>query len=143
MSKSAYSAPVPMGWGLPPLTLWERDRARGVETSGPWQDPRILQLALIPAFDFTAGRRMNLAVSIALSHLLSHRRQTLVSLLGITLGVAFFMAVTSLMQGLRRGFHQAARGQLSRMSRSTTNIATRARSPCSKPMPEPPWSCAA
>ena len=42
---------------------------------------------------------MNLALSIALSHLLSHRRQTLVSLLGITLGVAFFMAVTSLMQG--------------------------------------------
>ena len=42
---------------------------------------------------------MNLAVSIALSHLSSHRRQTLVSLLGITLGVAFFMAVTSLMQG--------------------------------------------
>ena len=42
---------------------------------------------------------MNLALSIALSHLRSHRRQTLVSLLGITLGVAFFMAVTSLMQG--------------------------------------------
>ena len=42
---------------------------------------------------------MKLSLSIALSHLLSHRRQTLVSLLGITLGVAFFMAVTSLMQG--------------------------------------------
>lgn len=42
---------------------------------------------------------MNLAVSIALSHLLSHRRQTLVSLLGITLGVAFFLATSSLMQG--------------------------------------------
>ncbi len=42
---------------------------------------------------------MNLAVSIALSHLLSHRRQTLVSLLGITLGVAFFLATSALMQG--------------------------------------------
>ncbi|MGA7325846.1 MAG: ABC transporter permease [Rhodomicrobium sp.] len=42
---------------------------------------------------------MRLALSIALSHLLSRRRQTLVSLLGITLGVAFFLAVSSLMEG--------------------------------------------
>lgn len=42
---------------------------------------------------------MNLALSIALSHLLSRRRQTIVSLLGIALGVAFFLAVSSLMQG--------------------------------------------
>jgi len=42
---------------------------------------------------------MKLSLSIALSHLFSHRRQTLVSLLGITLGVAFFLATSSLMQG--------------------------------------------
>ena len=47
---------------------------------------------------------MKLALSIALSHLLSHRRQTLVSLLGITLGVAFFLAVTALMRGDDREF---------------------------------------
>lgn len=42
---------------------------------------------------------MKLAVSIALSHLLSRKRQTIVSLMGITLGVAFFLAVSSLMHG--------------------------------------------
>lgn len=42
---------------------------------------------------------MKLALSIALSHLLSRRRQTVVSLLGIALGVAFFLAVSSLMRG--------------------------------------------
>jgi len=42
---------------------------------------------------------MSLALSIALSHLLSRRRQTLVSLLGVMLGVAFFLAVSSMMQG--------------------------------------------
>jgi lipoprotein-releasing system permease protein len=47
---------------------------------------------------------MKLAFSIALSHLLSHRRQTAVSLLGITLGVAFFLAVTALMRGDDREF---------------------------------------
>jgi lipoprotein-releasing system permease protein len=47
---------------------------------------------------------MKLALSIALSHLLSRRRQTLVSLLGVTLGVAFFLAVSSLMQGSDNDF---------------------------------------
>ncbi len=42
---------------------------------------------------------MKLALSIALSHLLSRRRQTIVSLMGIALGVAFFLAVSSLMRG--------------------------------------------
>jgi lipoprotein-releasing system permease protein len=47
---------------------------------------------------------MKLALSIALSHLLSRRRQTLVSLLGVTLGVAFFLAVSALMQGSDNDF---------------------------------------
>jgi lipoprotein-releasing system permease protein len=47
---------------------------------------------------------MKLALSIALSHLLSRRRQTLVSLLGVTLGVAFFLAVSSMMQGSDNDF---------------------------------------
>ncbi len=42
---------------------------------------------------------MRLSLSIALSHLLSRRRQTIVSLTGISLGVAFFMAVSALMSG--------------------------------------------
>lgn len=42
---------------------------------------------------------MNLYVDIALSHLRSRRRQTIVSLLGVVLGVGFFLAVSSLMRG--------------------------------------------
>lgn len=47
---------------------------------------------------------MNLPTSIALSHLLSRRRQTLVSLSGICLGVAFFLAVSALMRGSEEDF---------------------------------------
>ncbi len=47
---------------------------------------------------------MNLALSIALSHLLSRRRQTVVSLMGMALGVAFFLAVSALMQGSEDDF---------------------------------------
>ena len=42
---------------------------------------------------------MKLALSIALSHLLARRRQTVVSLMGIGLGVAFFLATSSMMSG--------------------------------------------
>ena len=41
---------------------------------------------------------------IALKHLLARRRQSLVSTLGIVLGVAFFLAVASLMQGSESDF---------------------------------------
>ena len=41
---------------------------------------------------------------IALKDLLARRRQSLVSLSGIVLGVAFFLAVSSLMQGSERDF---------------------------------------
>lgn len=47
---------------------------------------------------------MKLALSIALSHLLSRRRQTVVSLLGIVLGVAFFLAVSAMMKGSEDDF---------------------------------------
>ncbi|MFZ9708327.1 MAG: ABC transporter permease [Steroidobacteraceae bacterium] len=42
---------------------------------------------------------MNLSLDIALSHLRGRRRQTIVSLLGVMLGVAFFLAVSALMRG--------------------------------------------
>ena len=45
---------------------------------------------------------MNLLFDIALSHLRSRRRQTIVSLLGVVLGVAFFLAVSALMRGSER-----------------------------------------
>jgi lipoprotein-releasing system permease protein len=45
-----------------------------------------------------------LSFKIALAHLTSRRRQTIMSLLGISLGVAFFMAVSSLMRGSERDF---------------------------------------
>jgi lipoprotein-releasing system permease protein len=45
-----------------------------------------------------------LALDIALGHLTSRKRQTLVSLSGVVLGVAFFLAVSSLMRGSEKDF---------------------------------------
>ncbi|MGE5503098.1 MAG: ABC transporter permease [Actinomycetota bacterium] len=47
---------------------------------------------------------LSLGMDIALQHLLHRRRQTLVSLMGVTLGVAFFIAIASMMQGFQRDF---------------------------------------
>lgn len=47
---------------------------------------------------------MTLGLRIALVHLTSRKRQTVMSLLGIALGVAFFMAVSSLMRGSEQDF---------------------------------------
>jgi len=45
-----------------------------------------------------------LGLSIALQHLSHRRRQTLVSLLGVSLGVAFFIGISAMMQGFQRDF---------------------------------------
>lgn len=47
---------------------------------------------------------MWLPLSIAVTHLTSRRRQTLVSLGGVVLGVAFFLAVSSMMRGSEKDF---------------------------------------
>ncbi len=47
---------------------------------------------------------MRLALRIALTHLLARKRQTLVSLSGIVLGTAFFLAVSALMRGSEADF---------------------------------------
>lgn len=47
---------------------------------------------------------MSVHSDIALSHLRGRRRQTVVSLLGVVLGVAFFLAVSSLMRGSEQDF---------------------------------------
>ncbi len=47
---------------------------------------------------------MKLLVSMALRHLLARKRQSIVSLLGIILGVGFFLAISSLMQGSEKDF---------------------------------------
>lgn len=47
---------------------------------------------------------MPLALRIALQHLRHRQRQTLVSLLGVALGVTFFIAISSMMQGFQRDF---------------------------------------
>lgn len=47
---------------------------------------------------------MKLLIAIALRQLLDRKRQSIVSLAGIVLGVAFFLAVASLMQGSERDF---------------------------------------
>lgn len=44
---------------------------------------------------------MNLKLDIALTHLRSRKRQTLVSVLGVAMGVGFFIAIASLMQGFQ------------------------------------------
>ena len=49
---------------------------------------------------------MSLAASIAISLLLSRRRQTIVSVLGITLGVSFFLAISAMMRGSENDFMQ-------------------------------------
>jgi lipoprotein-releasing system permease protein len=49
---------------------------------------------------------MKLHADVAFSHLRSRKRQTVVSLLGVVLGVAFFLAVSSLMRGSERDFIQ-------------------------------------
>ncbi|MFO1371508.1 MAG: ABC transporter permease [Candidatus Competibacteraceae bacterium] len=47
---------------------------------------------------------MSIRLTIAVAHLVNRKRQTLVSLTGIVLGVAFFLAVSSLMRGSERDF---------------------------------------
>ena len=47
---------------------------------------------------------MNLFLQIAAKHILARKRQSLVSLLGIIIGVAFFLAIASLMQGSQNDF---------------------------------------
>jgi lipoprotein-releasing system permease protein len=47
---------------------------------------------------------MRLMIFIALKHLMARKRQSLVSLVGIVLGVAFFLAIASLMQGTEEDF---------------------------------------
>lgn len=47
---------------------------------------------------------MRLSAAIAASHLLSRRRQTIVSLLGVVLGMGFFLAVSALMRGSDNDF---------------------------------------
>lgn len=47
---------------------------------------------------------MLIQFQIALTHLTGRRRQTLVSLTGVVLGVAFFLAVSSLMRGSEKDF---------------------------------------
>jgi hypothetical protein len=49
-------------------------------------------------------RAMPLGLRIALVHLTHRHRQTVTSLLGITLGVAFFMAVSARMRGSEQDF---------------------------------------
>ena len=47
---------------------------------------------------------MSIQLVIAVTHLVNRKRPTLVSLTGIVLGVAFFLAVSSLMRGSERDF---------------------------------------
>lgn len=47
---------------------------------------------------------MRLLIAIAFRHLLARKRQSIVSLMGIVLGVAFFLAISSIMQGSEDDF---------------------------------------
>lgn len=57
--------------------------------------------------NFRTGRgnsRVRLYANIALKHILARKRQSIVSLSGIVIGVAFFLAISSLMQGSQNDF---------------------------------------
>jgi lipoprotein-releasing system permease protein len=47
---------------------------------------------------------MRLLLAIAVKHLLARKRQSIVSLMGIVLGVGFFLMISSLMQGSQKDF---------------------------------------
>ena len=47
---------------------------------------------------------MRLVLDLALAHVLRRRRQSFVSILGVTLGVGFFIAMAAMMQGFQRDF---------------------------------------
>src|SRR3970040_24273 len=47
---------------------------------------------------------MRLILDIALTHLVHRKRQTLVSVLGVAMGVGFFIAMAAMMQGFQRYF---------------------------------------
>jgi len=47
---------------------------------------------------------MRVLLAIAVQYLISRRRQSIVSLLGVALGVGFFVAVSALMQGSQKDF---------------------------------------
>lgn len=47
---------------------------------------------------------MRLMAAIAFRHLMSRKRQSVVSLMGIVIGVAFFLAISSIMQGSQNDF---------------------------------------
>jgi lipoprotein-releasing system permease protein len=47
---------------------------------------------------------MNLFLTIAIKHIMARKRQSFVSLLGIIIGVGFFLAIASLMQGSQNDF---------------------------------------
>ena len=47
---------------------------------------------------------MRIQLQVALTHLTGRKRQSLVSLTGVILGVAFFLAVSSLMRGSEKDF---------------------------------------
>lgn len=47
---------------------------------------------------------MNLFLTIAIKHIMARKRQSFVSLLGIIIGVGFFLAIASLMQGSQKDF---------------------------------------
>src|SRR3990172_512924 len=47
---------------------------------------------------------MRLILDIAVTHLVHRKRQTLVSVLGVAMGVGFFIAMAAMMQGFQRYF---------------------------------------
>ena len=82
------------------------------------------------------GEAMAIALDVALAHLTSRKRQTLVSLTGVVLGVAFFLAVSCADARLGEGLSSSAWSTTARTSPSTTKCArvARSRPSCAGPM---------
>ena len=74
---------------------------------------------------------MKIQLDVALGHLTHRRRQTLVSLSGVVLGVAFFLAVSSLMRGSEKDF-------LKRMVDNSPHVTVS--DEYRKAQPQPAWT---
>ena len=81
-----------------------------------------------------------LLLDLALTHILGRKRQTIVSVMGVALGVVFFIAMAALMQGFQ-GYFIDTVINASPISRCATSSANRRSSPSRRPSGAAPCCC--
>lgn len=84
------------------FVIWQLTRGRRSVFRGPSQ---ITDSGIQPGLKILYSARVVSAVfHIALAHLAGRRRQTFVAILGVTMGVGFFIAMAAMMQGFQSYF---------------------------------------